>query len=163
LTGERLRDLGFPVAGWSRGRKRLDGIESFAGEKEFVAFLGRTDILICLLPLTPDTRGILSMKTFAALPEGAFIINVARGGHLIENDLIAALDSGHLAGAALDVFQTEPLPEDSPLWIHPKVRVTPHVAAISDPTITVNMVLSGIARAEKGEPLENMVDIARGY
>lgn len=163
LAGARLRDLGFPVAGWSRSRKTVDGIESFAGEKEFGAFLARTDILVCLLPLTPQTRGILNASTFARLPQGAMVMNVARGGHLIEADLIAALDSGHLAGAVLDVFQTEPLPEDSPLWTHPRVRLTPHVAAISDPAITVNMVLSGIARAEAGQPLENVVDVSRGY
>src|SRR5579885_571256 len=158
LAGARLRDLGFPVAGWSRSRKQVDGIESFAGQEEFDAFLARTDILICLLPLTPQTRGILNARTFARLPRGAMVMNVARGGHLNETDLIAALDSGHLAGAVLDVFQSEPLPEDSPLWAHPRVRVTPHIAAISDPAVTVDMVLSGIGRAERGEPLDNVVD-----
>ena len=163
LTGKRLRDLGFPVAGWSSTKKTVPGIESFMGEGARNAFLARTDILICLLPLTPDTRGILNARMFAALPKDAFVINVARGGHLIEADLIAALDSGRLAGAALDVFESEPLREDNPLWAHPKVKVTPHIAAISDPKITVDMVLAGIARVEKGEPLENVVDSSRGY
>jgi glyoxylate/hydroxypyruvate reductase A len=127
------------------------------------AFLARTDILICLLPLTPETRGILNSELFAALPKGAFVINVARGGHLIEEDLVAAIDSGHLAGATLDVFQTEPLPESSPLWKHPKITVTPHVAAISDPRAMARIVVDGIARVESSKPLENTIDFVRGY
>ena len=163
MAAQRLRDLGFPVAGWSRTPKQVRGVESFSGKDAFKPFLARTDILICLLPLTPDTRHILNRETFAALPRGAFVINAARGSHQVEADLIAALDSGQLAGAALDVFETEPLPEDNPLWAHPKVRVTPHIAAISDPAITVAMVLEGIARRESGKPLENVVDLSRGY
>ncbi len=163
MAAERLRDLDFPVAGWSRSKKRVDGIESFAGTDAMRAFLARTDILICLLPLTPETRGILNKETFAALPNGAFVINVARGGHLIEDDLVAAIDSGHLAGATLDVFQTEPLPESSPLWKHSKITVTPHVAAISDPRMMAKVAADGIARREKGQPIENVVDFDRGY
>lgn len=163
MTGERLRDLDFKVAGWSRSKKNVKGIESFAGEDAMKPFFARSDILICLLPLTPETRGILNKKTFAMLPKGAFIINVARGGHLIEDDLVAAIDSGHLAGATLDVFQTEPLPETSPLWGHPKITVTPHVAAISDPRAMARVVVEGIARQANGKPLENVVDFARGY
>ncbi len=163
MAGERLRDLGFPVSGWSRSRKRVDGIKGYAGEDEFAAFTGSSDFLICLLPLTDDTRGILNAKSFAMLPKDSYVINVARGGHLIENDLIAALDSGHLAGATLDVFQTEPLPETSPLWKHPKIVVTPHIAAISDPRVAANFVIDGIARAERGEKHPNTVDMSRGY
>ncbi|HEY1836794.1 MAG TPA: glyoxylate/hydroxypyruvate reductase A [Rhizomicrobium sp.] len=163
MAAERLRDLDFKVAGWSRGKKNVPGVESFAGQDAMKAFLARSDILICLLPLTPQTRGILNKQTFAALPDGAFVINVARGGHLIEDDLVAAIDSGHLAGATLDVFQTEPLPETSPLWMHPKITVTPHVAAISDPRAMARSVADGIARAAKGLPLENTIDFARGY
>jgi glyoxylate/hydroxypyruvate reductase A len=163
LAGEHLRDLDFPVSGWSRSRKTVDGISSYAGAEELDAFLASTDILVCLLPLTPDTRGILDKTTFAKLPFGAFVINVARGGHLIEPDLIAALDSGHLSGAVLDVFQTEPLPEDSPLWKHPKVTVTPHVAAISDPRVAAKYVHDRIAKQQKGEALDNLVDLDRGY
>jgi glyoxylate/hydroxypyruvate reductase A len=118
---------------------------------------------VCLLPLTPETRGILNAKTFATLPKDAFVINVARGGHLIEDDLIAAIDSGHLSGAALDVFQTEPLPAASPLWAHPKITITPHVAAISDPRAGITSVLDSIRRLENGEPLINLVDLSRGY
>lgn len=163
VAGERLRDLGFPVSGWSRSRKNVHGIESYAGEAEFEVFLRVSDFLICLLPLTHETRGILNAKTFAMLPDGAYVINVARGGHLIEPDVIAAIDSGHLAGATLDVFETEPLPETSPLWHHPKVIVTPHIAAITDPRIAVQYIVDGITRNERGEKLQNIVDVAREY
>jgi glyoxylate/hydroxypyruvate reductase A len=163
LAGQRLREWDFDVAGWSRTRKHVAGMQSFAGEEELPAFLARSDILICLLPLTPDTRGILNAKLFAQLPKDAFVINVARGGHLVEDDLIAAIDSGHLSGATLDVFNTEPLPETSPLWAHPKITVTPHIAAISEPRIAAQYVTDGIARFERGEKLDNIVDLARGY
>jgi len=163
VAGERLRDLGFPVSGWSRSRKSVRDIESYAGQDELEAFLRISDFLICLLPLTHETRGILNAKTFATLPEGAYVINVARGGHLVEADVITAIDSGHLAGATLDVFETEPLPETSPLWRHPKIIVTPHIAAITDPRIAVQYILEGIARNERGETLENIVDVDREY
>ncbi|HEY7977605.1 MAG TPA: glyoxylate/hydroxypyruvate reductase A [Rhizomicrobium sp.] len=163
MVAERLRDHDFRLAGWSRTRKAIDGVESFAGHGELAKFLGRSDILICLLPLTADTRHILNAKTFAQLPKDAVVINVARGGHLKEDDLIAALDSGHLAGATLDVFETEPLPESSALWSHPKIMLTPHVAAISDPRVMAKNAVDGIARHKAGKPLENVVDFARGY
>jgi glyoxylate/hydroxypyruvate reductase A len=163
LCAERLRDLGFSVSGWSRSRKHADGIKSFAGNGELGAFLAQSDILVCLLPLTRETKGILNAKTFAQLPKGSFLINAARGGHQVERDIIAAVDSGRLAGAALDVFETEPLPDSSALWKHPKITVTPHIAAISDPSASVRTVLDGIARFERGEKVPNVVDIARGY
>jgi len=163
MAGERLRDLDFPVAGWSRTKKSVRGIESFAGDGEMEAFLNRSDILVCLLPLTPDTRNILNRKTFAQLPQGAYVINAARGGHLVEDDLVAAIDSGHLAGAVLDVFQTEPLPQTSPIWAHPKITMTPHVAAMTDPRVAARYFADQIAAHEKGEALSNLVDFARGY
>ena len=163
LIAERLLPFGFQIAGWSRSRKSVAGVESFAGDEELAAFLARSDVLICVLPLTPETRGIMNAKLFAQLPKGAFVINVARGGHLIESDLISALDSGHLAGATLDVFETEPLPETSPLWAHPKVTVTPHVAAITEPRIAAQYVADRIAQFERGENLDNVVDLDRGY
>jgi glyoxylate/hydroxypyruvate reductase A len=163
MVAERLRDHDFQMAGWSRTRKTINGVKSFAGAGELQPFLARSDILICLLPLTPDTRHILNATTFAMLPTGAFVINVARGGHLVESDLVAAIDSGHLAGATLDVFETEPLPETSPLWKHPKITVTPHVAAISDPRVMAKVAVDGIALMESGKPLENVVDFERGY
>ena len=156
-------ELGFPVSSWSRGRKNLAGLKSFAGDAELGAFLGQADILVCLLSLTRKTTGILGAKTFAAMPDGGFVINVARGGHLVEADLIAALDSGHLSGAVLDVFDEEPLPETSPLWGHPKITVTPHIAAISQPAVAVQFVLDGIATFERGEKPDNIVDVEMAY
>jgi glyoxylate/hydroxypyruvate reductase A len=163
VAGEQLRGLGFPVHGWSRTCKTAPGIKSYAGDGEFAAFLGESDFLVCLLPLTDETRGILNAKTFAMLPEGAYVINVARGGHLVEAELIAALDSGRLSGATLDVFQTEPLPETDPIWRHPKIVATPHIAAMSNPQVTANYVIDGIARAMRGERHPNTVDMGRGY
>ena len=160
---ERLRDLGFAVSGWSRSRKTVTGVTSYAGAEEMDAFLGGCDFLVCVLPLTPDTRHILRAETFAKLPKGAYVINVARGGHLIEADLIATLDSGHLSGATLDVFQTEPLPESSPIWQHPKIVATPHVAAITAPAVAAQYVINGIATMERGERPANIVDLTRGY
>ena len=162
-VGERLRDLGFHVSGWSRTRKHINGITSYAGEDERDSFLARTDILVCVLPLTSSTRHILNAELFAKLPKGAYVINVARGGHLVEADLIAALDSGHLAGATLDVFEIEPLPEASPIWKHEKIVVTPHIAAITSPTAAARNVIDGIAAMERGETLANVVDMSREY
>lgn len=163
LCAERLRDLDFPVTGWSRTRKSVTGVESFAGAGELAPFLARADILVCLLPLTGETRGILNAKTFALMPKDGFVINAARGGHLIEDDLIAAIDSGHLAGATLDVFQTEPLAAESPLWNHPRITVTPHIAAITDPSAAASSIAAGIAAHQRGDILENRVDLDRGY
>jgi glyoxylate/hydroxypyruvate reductase A len=154
---------GFPVAGWSREAKRLAGVESFTGRAGLAAFLARTDILVCLLPLTRDTAGILNAATFAGLPRGACLINVARGTHLVEADLIAALDSGQLAGATLDVFREEPLPPENPLWRHPKVLITPHVASYASPRTGALGVADNIRRARGGRPLLHQVDRDRGY
>jgi glyoxylate/hydroxypyruvate reductase A len=162
-VAQSLTDQGFPVAGWSRGAKQLSGIESFAGPAGLRAFLARTDILVCLLPLTPDTAGILNAATFAGLPRGACLINVARGAHLVEADLIAALDSDRLAGATLDVFREEPLPPENPLWRHPKVLVTPHVASYASAQTAAEGVAANIHRARAGQPLLHQVDRARGY
>lgn len=163
MCAERLRDLDFPVTGWSRSRKTVSGVESFAGAGELAPFLARSDILVCLLPLTSATQGILNAKTFALLPKGAFVINAARGGHLLEADLVEAIDRGHLAGATLDVFQHEPLPADSMLWNHPKITVTPHIAAITDPRSAARVISEGIGAIERGEPAPHRVNIAQGY
>jgi len=163
MAATALRDLGFPVSGWSRTKKDVAGVKSFAGDDELAAFLGQSDILVCLLPLTPATRNILNAKTFAQLPQGAFVINVARGGHLVEEDVVAAIDSGHLAGAVLDVFQTEPLPQTSPIWTHPKITMTPHIAAMTDPRVAARSVADQIAAHQRGQQLENLVDFERGY
>jgi glyoxylate/hydroxypyruvate reductase A len=162
-AARKLAALGFRVAGWSRSPKQLDGIESFVGDDALISFLSRTDILICLLPLTPATRGILNARTFAALPKDAYVINVARGGHVVEDDLLAALDSGHLSGATLDVFEVEPLPGEHPFWGHPKVIMTPHTASITVPRSVAGQVVENLRRLAAGEALLNRVDVSAGY
>ena len=158
-----LADHGFQVLGWSRSPKAIEGVTSHAGRGELHTFLHRTAILVCLLPLTAETRGILDAAAFADLPHGACLINVARGEHLVEADLIEALDSGRLAGATLDVFREEPLPEDHPLWAHQKVLITPHVASYSWPATGADGVVENIRRALSGRPLAHQVDRAKGY
>ena len=160
---ESLLPFDFQLSGWSRSRKNVPGVRSFSGEEELPQFLAGCDYCVCVLPLTADTQGILNAKLFAQLPRGAWVINVARGGHLASEDLIAALDSGHLGGAVLDVFQPEPLAADSPLWHHPKITVTPHVAALTDLKAAMNFLREGVRRAESGEPLLHVVDLDRGY
>lgn len=163
LVAGRIAAFGFQMSGWSRARKTIPGIKSFAGSGELPSFLGQCDIVVCTLPLTPDTAGIMDARFFAQLPKGAWVINVARGAHLVESDLTQALDSDHLAGAVLDVFQTEPLPAGNVLWTHPKVTVTPHIAGIPDPAAARTYVEDCIVRAEGGQALPNIVDIDRGY
>ena len=149
--------LGFTVAGWSRTRKAIDGIESFHGADGLIPLLGRTDILVCLLPLTPATTGIINARTLAALPRGAFVVNAARGGLVVDEDLIAAIDSGHIAGAVLDVFQPEPLPTDHPFWSHPKVIVTPHTASHTTPRTAAIEMAEDIRRVRAGQPPRNVM------
>jgi glyoxylate/hydroxypyruvate reductase len=158
-----LLPFDFQLSGWSRSRKTLAHVKSFAGDSELPQFLAQSDYLVCVLPLTEDTRGIMDAKLFAQLPEGAWVINVARGAHLIEEDLIAALDTGHLAGAVLDVFQSEPLPENSPIWRHSKITATPHIAGITDAQAALAYVGDCVARCESGRPLENVVELDKGY
>ncbi len=163
FSARLMAELNFQVSSWTRSRKSHAGIKSFAGDGELDAFLAQADYLICMLSLTRRTHGILNAATFAALPKGAFVINVARGAHLNEKDLVAALDSGHLSGASLDVFEEEPLPATSPLWHNPKVTITPHVAGISQPEVVLRFVRDGIAHFERGEQPENIVDVERAY
>jgi len=167
-AAEKLLSLGFKVAGWSRTRKHIPGVHCYAGEAEFDSFLGRTDVLVSLLPHTPDTTGIIDRDLIGKLsrkgPFGApILINSARGKQQVEADILAALDSGELYAATLDVFQTEPLPQDSPLWTHPKVTVTPHLAADSDPSTISAYVLRQIRNHQAGLPIENVIDRLRGY
>lgn len=159
----RLHGFGFACAGWSRTARTLDGIEGFAGEAGLDAFLARTDILVCLLPLTADTRGILDARLFAKLPRGAAVVNVGRGPHLVAEDLLAALDSGHLSTAILDVTDPEPLPPSHPFWDHPRIVVTPHIAAETQPQTAVEVVLENLRRHRAGLPLEGTIDRRRGY
>jgi glyoxylate/hydroxypyruvate reductase A len=158
-----LLRLGFPVMGWSRRPKVIDGVQAFHGEYGLAAMAARSDILVCLLPLTPATRGILDAKLLARLPKGAFVINGARGGHVVDADLLAALDSGHIAGAALDVFEPEPLPPDHPYWAHPRVVMTPHAASLTIPASAAPQVVENLRRAREGQPLINLVDFSAGY
>ena len=158
-----LAMIGFDVAGWARRRKEIDGVTVFAGQEERNAFLARTEILVCLLPATPATEGILDRDLFASLPEGASIINCARGEHLVEEDLIPALDSGQLDHAVLDVFHNEPLPKDHPFWAHPKILVTPHVASLIDPEAGGRLIAENIRKFVAGEPVPDLVDLEQGY
>lgn len=158
-----LSAIGYTLHGWSRTPKTVAGMECHSGAEGLATFLQSTDILVCLLPLTSQTKGILNAQTFALLPARACVINCARGGHLIEADLIAALDSGHLSGATLDVFAQEPLDPASPLWSHPKVTLTPHCAAISDPNALAQHIAVNIARIEAGGQAHPLVDFAQGY
>jgi glyoxylate/hydroxypyruvate reductase A len=162
-AAKKLSNLGFRVAGWSRRPKNIAGGQCFAGEEALANFLSRTHILICLLPLTPATKGILNRKTFEKLPGGAYVINVARGQHLVESDLIDALDSGQLTGACLDVFDVEPLPPDHPFWAHPKIKVTPHISSITFPKAVAPQIIENYQRAKTGKPPLNVVDAERGY
>ena len=158
-----LATLEFDLAGWSRTARNIDGVACFHGPDGLFPFLGRTEILVCLLPLTPDTEGILNAALFAQLPKGASLINAARGGHQVEDDILAALESGRLSEATLDVFQAEPLPAGHPFWAHPKVMVTPHNASVTDPDSATRQVLENIARYRRGEALPNVVDPGAGY
>ena len=158
-----LLALGFPVMGWSRAPKNKPGVECFHGPGGFDLMLRRADILVCLLPLTPETRGILDRRAFGLLPRGAYLLNAARGGHAVQDDLLAALDSGQVAGAALDVFEPEPLPPDHPFWSHPRVVMTPHAASITIPSSAAPQVVENLRRARSGRPLINLVEFGAGY
>lgn len=158
-----LVSLGFDTAGWSRSGTAVEGVTPYAGPAGLPGFLARSEILVCLLPLTPGTRDILSAATFALLPRGARLVNAGRGGHLVENDLLEALDSGHLAGATLDVFRTEPLPPDHAFWRHPSIRVTPHVASYIDPATGAAVVAANIRSFQATGTCEAVADAERGY
>jgi glyoxylate/hydroxypyruvate reductase A len=162
-AGRHLQALGFPVAGWSRTASDLPGFTTYTGTEGLDALLRSSEILVCLLPLTPETAGILNAASFAQMPRGAGIVNAARGGHLIEADLIAALDSGQLSGAVLDVFREEPIASDHPFWRHPRIVVTPHIAAETNPSTAAAIIRDTIDRFEQGLPLRNLIDFDRGY
>lgn len=159
----RLKVAGFDIAGWSRSDKRIPGILCLHGAHGLSELLARSEILVCLLPLTPETEGILDRRLFAALPRGASIVNCARGAHLVEEDLLAALDGGQLSAAVLDVFREEPLPPDHPFWRHPRVIVTPHVAAATHPPTAAPIVAENLRRRREGRPLLNEADRTRRY
>jgi glyoxylate/hydroxypyruvate reductase A len=159
----KLRSLGFNVAGYSRRAKQLPGCETFSGEKGFEDFLRKTDALVCLVPLTAQTKGILNARVFSLLKKHGCVINLARGPHVVVPDLIAALDSGHLAHAYLDVFDVEPLPSESPLWRHPRATITPHSAALTEPRTAVAKIVENVERVRRGETPHHLVDFDAGY
>jgi glyoxylate/hydroxypyruvate reductase A len=159
----KLEGLGFDVALWGRRQRTVEGLRGYAGSTGLSALLGRSEILVCLLPLTSETEGMLNASTFAMLPKGAALINAARGGHLVEEDLLAALASGRLSAAVLDVFRDEPLPAGHPFRHHPRIVVTPHVAAATHPPTAAPIILDNIRRFEAGRPLLNQVDPVQGY
>lgn len=159
----KLQPFDFKLVGWSRTAKNLPGVTSFHGPEGLTPFLAQSEILVCLLPATPETEGIINSKTLAALPAGAGVINAARGSHVVEDDLLAALDSGHISGATLDVCRQEPLPPEHRFWRHPRVILTPHVASLTIPETAAREVCDNIRRFRSGEPLKNLVDLDRGY
>jgi glyoxylate/hydroxypyruvate reductase A len=158
-----LRSFEFPVNGWSRSPKQVEGVRCFVGEAEFDDFLAATRILVCLVPLTPDTQDILNARTLGRLMPGGYLINVARGGHLVEEDLLALLDSGHLAGATIDVLRQEPPSAEHPFWKHPKITLTPHTSARTLRDETIAQIAGKILAIGRGEKVAGVVDLARGY
>jgi len=162
-AARKLKSLGFDVAGWSRGAKDVPGFTTYTGAVGLDVLLARSEILVCLLPLTAETTGILNAAAFARLPRGAMLVNAGRGGHLVEADLIPALDSGQLSGAVLDVVGEEPLPAGHPFWHHPRIILTPHIAAETHPPTAAAIIREAIRAHEAGLPVANQVDLARGY
>lgn len=158
-----LKAVGFDVAGWSRTQKDVEGVASYFGQDQLDGFLARTDILVCILPKTAETEDILNVGLFAKLPKGASLINAGRGDQLVEEDLLDALVSGQISEATLDVFRTEPLPQDHPFWAHPKITVTPHSGGDPFPGVAGGIVAENILRFRRGEPLPNLFDPKAGY
>jgi glyoxylate/hydroxypyruvate reductase len=160
---QSLRPFGFPLYGWARSQKNIEGVQCFAGEEQLPAFLTQCDILICLLPLTDDTCGILDARLFSALPKGAQLINLGRGGHLIEDDLLNALDSGQLSHAIVDVLNQEPPGDRHPFWQHPNIWLTPHIGANTSPDTAFAVLLENIRRHQRGEVMHGVIEREQGY
>jgi len=162
-AGKKLKALGFDVFGYSGSRKQVGGITCFAGEGELDAFLKQINVLVCLLPATPETRGILGKNLFMRMNKGSYLINAARGHHQVTGDIIEALDNGTLSGAFLDVFENEPLDKSHPVWDHPKVFITPHIASITNPGAATPQIVRNYKAMMAGLPLMNQIDRERGY
>jgi glyoxylate/hydroxypyruvate reductase len=162
-VAKTLASFGLPVRGYSRGVKQIEGVTTYAGEAQLDGFLDGVKVLVNLLPHTPDTRDVLNARTFSKLAKGAYLVNVARGGHLVEQDLLDALEQGQLAGATLDVFREEPLPPDHPFWREPRITVTPHISAVTLREDSVVQVSRKIQAMMRGEPVTGVIDLARGY
>lgn len=167
MLGKRVLDslaqFGFPLRGWSRGHKEIEGVTCFAGEEGLDDFLRGTRVLVCMLPLTPDTTNLLARANLSKLPEGAYVVNVARGAHVAEPDLLTLIRSGHIAGATLDVFRNEPLPGPHPFWDEPRITITPHISALTLRSESVAQIAGKIGALERGEAVADVVDRARGY
>ena len=162
-VAQALRGFEFPVNAWSRQPKAVDGIRGFAGAAQLEAFLAASKVLVCLLPLTVETHNILNQHTLSRLQPGGYVINVARGAHLVDADLLALLDSGHLAGATLDVFHTEPLPLDHPFWDHPQITITPHISARTLEAESLAQIVAKLQALLQGQPVQGVVQRDRGY
>jgi len=160
---QALRPFGFELRGWARSHKHIDGVQCFAGDEQLKPFLAQCDILICLLPLTDDTRGVLNAQTFAAMPKGAQLINLGRGGHLIERDLLDALDTGQLSDAVVDVLEDEPPTPDHPFWDHPNIWLTPHIGANTSPDTAFEVLLGNLRRHQRGEAMQGVIARHQGY
>jgi len=162
-VAQALTHFEFPVNGWSRTAKAIEGIRGFHGDEQRDDFLAASRILVNLLPLTVDTQGIMNRNTLSRLQPGGYVINVARGAHLVDEDLLALLDSGHLAGATLDVFRTEPLPLDHPFWRHPNITITPHTSARTLRETSIAQIAGKLLALQRGELVAGLVDVGRGY
>ncbi len=162
-VAEALAAQGFAASVWSRSQKAVDGLRCFAGAEQLPAFLAATRILVCLLPLTPDTENILDRDTLGRLMPGACVINVARGKHLVDQDLLALIAEGHIVAATLDVFREEPLPDHHPFWKEPRITITPHCSALTQRKATLAQIAGKIVSLERGEPISGVVDRERGY
>ena len=158
-----LSKIGFNVYGWSKSKKNIEGVKSFTGQNELSNFIKNVEILVCMLPLTSETKGILNSKLFSQMQDGSCIVNAARGEHLVDDDLLQALNEGKIKEATLDVFHTEPLPSDHPFWKHPKILITPHIASLMDPVAGGKEIAKNMLKFAKGENIKNLIPLGKEY